>query len=141
MPRRRPRELRRLARHRPSWHDVPHVPGLPAFAQQEVHQIELRTVSDWARFGLWPGAVGEALAGWSRTSRSPVVFEFHPCGCCGRSSRQILDEAMALLSSPSASALEALVRPLDEAFLRRSLPDPHAPCDWPWWQRRCDRRR
>jgi len=62
-------------------------PGFPGSAQQEVSQIELRTTRDWARLGLWPGAVAQALTGWSATARNPALRQFHPCACCGRSSR------------------------------------------------------
>jgi hypothetical protein len=140
MPHKRPSDLRRSARHRPRWHNTPHIRGLPAWAQQEVFEIELITARDWARFGLWAGAVAEALAGWTRTSRNPAALEAHPCGCCGRRSRQLLQQAIDLLSAPSACALTQLVQALDEDFLQRSLPDPSAPDDWPWWERRCEYR-
>jgi hypothetical protein len=141
MPRTRPRDLRRLRRHRPRWHDTPHIAGLPGDAQQEIFEIELRTAADYARSGLWPGATAEALAGWSRTSHNPAAFKAHPCDCCGRTSRQLIHEILEMLSTPSARALMQLIQPLDEEFLRRSLPDPRSPSAWPWWDRRCERRR
>lgn len=117
MPRKRPGTIRQGHAHRSTWRTVPHVSGLPASAQQqEVSQIELRTSRDWARFGLWPGAVAEALAAWSATSRDPAAHHFHPCACCGRSSRALLQEALDQLSGPSATALATLVNPLDEEY-------------------------
>ena len=61
MPRKRPGTLRRVHAPKAAWHDVPHVPGLDSLSQYEVSTIELRTAHDWARQGLWPGAVAEAL--------------------------------------------------------------------------------
>ncbi|WP_106240196.1 hypothetical protein [Allonocardiopsis opalescens] len=106
--------------------------------QQEISQIEIQTHANWARFGLWPGAVAEALTGWSITSATgdPAQLRFHPCGCCGRSSRGLLDEVLEMLSAPSARALTRLIEPLDERFRDRSLPNPSAPEDIPWWMRR-----
>ncbi|MFC8720794.1 hypothetical protein [Kitasatospora sp. NPDC057198] len=115
---------------------MPHVPGLPAVVQQEISRIEIRTAANWAASGLWPGAVAEALSGWSSTSRDPARRHFHPCACCGRSSRGLLDEVLGLLSAPAARALERLIEPLDEDFRDRTLPDPLAPEDVPWWARR-----
>jgi hypothetical protein len=105
MPRKRPGSIRKARAHRATWRTVPRIPGLPASAQQEVSQIELRTAHNWAHFGLWPGAVAEALTGWSATARNPARRQFHPCGCCGRGSRAILQEALDQLPGPSATAL------------------------------------
>ena len=136
MPRKRPSALRQARAHRAAWRTVPHVPGLPPLAQQEVSQIELRSARDWARYGLWPGAVAEALTAWSVTARNPVQRQFHPCACCGRASRVILQEALGQLSSPSATALAALIEPLDERYKTRTLPNPLTPSHQPWWERR-----
>jgi hypothetical protein len=136
MPRKRPGTIRQDHAHRATWRTVPHVPGLPAPAQQEVSQIELWTSPDWARFGLWPRAVAEALVAWSVTARDPAARQFHPCACCGRSSRAILQEALDQLSGPSATALAALVKPLDEEYKANTLPSPLAAHDRPWWNRR-----
>ena len=136
MPRKRPGIIRQARAHRATWRTEPHVPGLPGSAQQEVSQIELRTAQDWARFGLWPGAVAEAFTGWSATARNPALRQFHPCGCCGRSSRAILQEALDQLPSTSAAALAALIKPLDEQYRNRTLPNPLITEDRPWWERR-----
>jgi len=106
-------------------------PGFPGSAQQEVSQIELRTTRDWARLGLWPGAVAEALTGWSATARNLALRQFHPCACCGRSSRTILQEALGQLSSPSTAELTALIKPLDEQYRTRTPPDPLSAKDRP----------
>jgi hypothetical protein len=115
---------------------VPHVPGLPAFAQQEISQIELCTAHDWARYGLWPGAVAEALSGWTATAQTPARRLVHPCVCCGRSSRTILQEALDRLTAPAAAALATLIEPLDEQFWSRTWPNPRITTGKPWWERR-----
>jgi hypothetical protein len=136
MPRKRPGIIRQARAHRATWRTEPHVPGLPGLAQQEVSQIGLWTARDWARSGLWPGAVAEAFTGWSATARNPARRQFHPCGCCGRSSRTILQEALDQLPGPSAAALAALIKPLDEQYRNRTLPNPLITENRPWWERR-----
>lgn len=136
MPHKRPHNLRLLVSHRPHWRSVPYVPGLPATVQQEIAQIEIPTAANWAAAGLWPGAVAEALSGWTNSSRDPAQRHFHPCACCGRSSRGLLDEVLAMLSAPAARALERLIEPLDEDFRARTLPNPSASKDLSWWARR-----
>jgi len=98
--------------------------------------IELRTAADWAAHGLWPGAVSEALIGWSFTAQHPDQRRFHPCACCGRHSRALLEEALHLLSGPAARSLTRLIEPLDREFLARTVPDPLATEALPWWARR-----
>ena len=136
MPHTRPQELRSIARHRAQWRAVPHIPGLSPSAQQEISWLEIPTATDWARIGLWPGAVGEALTGWTLTSHRPAQRHFHPCPCCGRTSRAILAEVLNQLSAPSVRQFERLIAPLDERFLSRTLPDPLRWGDLPWWERR-----
>ena len=136
MPHKRSQALRGASNYRTQWRTVPHIPGLPPQAQQEISEIEIITAADWARTGLWPGAVGEALAGWSHTSRHPAHRHFHPCACCGRSSRTLLQETLTVLSATSARALQSLITPLDEHFVARTLTNPLAPQDLAWWERR-----
>ena|SRR6185503_4645579 len=135
MPRRRPHDIREATRHRPQWRPVPHIPRLPGTAQQEIAAIELRTAANWAADGLWPGAVFEALNGWAFTARHPDQRRFHPCACCGRASRVLLEEAMTLLTGASARSLAQLIEPLDQEFLSRTVPDPLAAVTLPWWAR------
>lgn len=136
MPHKRPQALRDAAGHRTQSRTVPHIPGLPSQAQQEISEIEIITAADWARTGFWPGAVGDALTGWSRTSYDPAHRHFHPCACCGRSSRTLLHHVLNALSANSAQALQNLITPLDEQFVDRTLPNPLAPSDLPWWETR-----
>ncbi|MFI5499349.1 hypothetical protein ACIA5E_09820 [Nocardia asteroides] len=52
-------------------------------------------------------------------------------------SRDVLEQALRVLSRDSARELRGLIRPLDERFLARTHSDPHAAADEPWWRRRC----
>ncbi|WP_410588866.1 hypothetical protein [Amycolatopsis sp. lyj-23] len=47
----------------------------------------------------------------------------------------LLEEVLAALPSSSAARLARLIRPSDELFLERSLPDPKAPARRPWCER------
>ncbi|MFI9389222.1 hypothetical protein [Kutzneria sp. NPDC052558] len=47
-----------------------------------------------------------------------------------------MEQALAALSPRSRRALLAKVEPLDEVFCRRTVHDPQAPADQPWWSRR-----
>lgn len=115
---------------------VPHVPGLSASVQQEISRIELRAARNYAVSGLWAGVTSQALRGWDRTARDPAFIYALPCDCCGRDGRALLEEVLAELSAPAARALNRLIDPLDRHFLARTLPNPTAPADWPWWRRR-----
>jgi hypothetical protein len=115
---------------------VPHIPRLPGTAQQEIAVIELRAAANWAADGLRPGAVFEALTGWAFTAHHPDQRRFHPCVCCGRGSRLLLEQASALLTGASARSLARLIEPLDQEYLSRTAPDPLAAVTLPWWARR-----
>ncbi|GAA3454806.1 hypothetical protein GCM10018962_66390 [Dactylosporangium matsuzakiense] len=136
MPRTRPGVLRSRGVPKVAWHDVPRVPGLDRRSQHAIGRIEVRTANDWARSGLWPGAVGEALAAWRRIARVPRTRISLPCSCCGRHPRALLHEAPDRLPGPAAAALRRRLTPLDDEFQRRTVPDPHRPAAWPWWDRR-----
>jgi hypothetical protein len=45
--------------------------------------------------------------------------------------------ALRVLKNSARRELLALVTPLDETYESRTLPDPRAPADLPWWRRRC----
>ena len=118
-----------------SWHDVPHVPGLDRHSQYEISRIELKTAHDWARQGLWPGAIVEALTSWRTIARRPSTRIFLPC-CCGRHPRALLEEALDTVDISTARALTRLINEHDEEFRRRTIPDPYLPFALPWWDQR-----
>ncbi|WP_282203995.1 hypothetical protein [Kitasatospora fiedleri] len=72
--------------------------------------------------------------------RYPRAAEFSCCpGCAHDDARHCRDVLAALLPHlppRSRAELVRLLRPLDAEFRRRTLPDPFAPPDAPWWWRR-----
>ncbi|WP_328535778.1 hypothetical protein [Streptomyces sp. NBC_00344] len=105
---------------------------LDAAAQRDVMALE--------RSSLGPGAVALALRSWKKHVHGParqvsVVADGCPC-CHAGYSRDVLETALRALPRGSARQLRALVQPLDETFLARTWPDPTAPLDRPWWERR-----
>lgn len=134
MTRRRPAQVRGgLAPRRPVAFTV--VDGLDVAAQLDVRTFE--------RARLAPGAIARALRSWRqqvRLSRRYVTDTTPygcPCCCDGGHGRTELKLALHALPRRSARQLRALVEPLDDTFLARTLPDPRLPEDLPWWERRC----
>lgn len=86
--------------------------------------------------GLSCFEVGRALAAWRRTVHGPARRLIGDgCPCCDPAEQR--DILAAALSAVRGRELAALVKPLDDIYERRTLPDPHAPADRPWWRRRC----
>ncbi|MGW6446601.1 hypothetical protein [Lentzea sp. NPDC055074] len=81
-----------------------------------------------------PGAIARALTVWSRFVHGPLrVIASHEQGslewmCCDEDdpgwSRTVLRSALHGLPAKAARELRALVRPLDELYLTRSIPSP-----------------
>ncbi|MCO1659820.1 hypothetical protein [Pseudonocardia humida] len=127
MPRRRPDQLRtRRPVHCGSGRPIPAIPRTSASTARAVAELE--------RTRLHPGAVAEALTAWARFVRAPVrELEDHAPGACPNPDcqwddpvvrRRALGAALHALPVAAARELRALVRPLDETFLARSLPTP-----------------
>ncbi|MFE0308808.1 hypothetical protein [Amycolatopsis sp. NPDC058986] len=86
------------------------------------------------RARLRPGAIAEALAGWARFVRGPVraLDDYTPedCTCPGCRwddpvvRREALRLALFALPAKASRELRALVEPLDEVYLSRSIPQP-----------------
>jgi hypothetical protein len=53
-----------------------------------------------------------------------------------REALDVLHQIMPLLLPPARRQVAAIVEPLSELYDRRTLPDPTAPADFPWWRRR-----
>jgi chloramphenicol 3-O-phosphotransferase len=111
------------------------VEGLSARADAEVGRLQGRRPDIEVR---------RALVGYRRSvnqSRRRIRFD-EDSGLDDDvlAQRDMLDDAMRLLPEPARAELRRLIAPLDEAFLRRTLPDPLAPyVPWrgaAWWHQR-----
>lgn len=93
------------------------------------------------------GSVATALADYRRTVRQSgrwldLPFDYCPCGHCDVvDQRDVLGEALRRLPAAARRELQRLVDPLDEEFLRKTLPDARAAerSTWnaqAWWRQR-----
>jgi hypothetical protein len=143
MPRSRPRAPRTArslyARTRSS-HRV--VAGVSAKTASAILRWEV--THPW----LEPGSVANALRGWSAFVHGPIRDitdasyghgEPRPCDHCqpGPDHRDTLQLVLNALPRSAARELHRQVAPLDEHYLRRTVPDSFASAHLPWWQRGC----
>jgi hypothetical protein len=94
----------------------------------------LRAIAELEHARLRPGALAEALDGWGRFVRGPLrgLDDYEPelCPCPGCQwhnpvvRRHALRTALHVLPIKAARELRALIRPLDEIYLARSIPEP-----------------
>ncbi|MEU9043022.1 MULTISPECIES: hypothetical protein [unclassified Kitasatospora] len=153
MPRNRPRALRAEGTTRgpsPRSRDCAppsRIHGLSTRTSLAVHRLEERCDS----FYLHPGATDRALRRY-RTflhppGRRPLYPQESMCPSCPgcafddvRHARDVLDAVLERLPPRPRTELARLVRPLDVALHRRTLPDPFAHRrPWRaeyWWHRR-----
>lgn len=119
----------------------------PARSATEVDGVSRRTQSAISRIEarhLSPGAVGRALRSYRRLLRRPgryLSLSSGGCPCCDDiEPREDLATALRALPPRAHRELRRLVDPLDEEFLRRTLPDPNASrIPWAadaWWRQR-----
>jgi hypothetical protein len=123
MPRRRPAPVRARQPH-----------GRPIRQVSRVSAPALRAIADFERTYSDPGDVAEALDDWARFVRGPAraitryATELNPCPCCDSLdpavARALLRTALIALPTRAARELRALVRPLDDLYLARSIPNP-----------------
>ncbi|WP_328927128.1 hypothetical protein OG429_22700 [Streptomyces sp. NBC_00190] len=115
------------------------ISGLSAKALAEIARIERRAYE--------PGAAHKALRDWRETVHAPgplLMYPrwFHECPCCapawGGDHRETLEAICHGLSRRSARELRAVLAPLDERFLARTLNDPYASPRDRWWRRRLE---
>ncbi|THV33675.1 hypothetical protein [Glycomyces buryatensis] len=91
---------------------------------------------------LYVGAVNLAWRNWHRQAygargRAPYADGYYCCEYCDpMPGRETIELALHRLPRSSARELRRLVAPLDEHFLGRTYPDPHAR-QGPWWIGRC----
>lgn len=125
MPRRPPALLRACL-------PVRERPGRTIRQVSRVSTSTLRAIADLERARLRPGEIAEALDGWARLARGPARKLDNPaseaCPCCPGNDqvehRDVLRMALHALPTNAARELRALVQPLDEIFLSRSVPEP-----------------
>ncbi|GAA2805591.1 hypothetical protein GCM10010452_37950 [Crossiella cryophila] len=94
----------------------------------------MRAIAELERDRLKPGAIAEALDGWSRfvhgTRHTLATYAPEDCPCPGCQwddpveRRKALLLALHVLPTRAARELRALIRPLDERYLSRSVPAP-----------------
>ncbi|WP_326566310.1 hypothetical protein VSH64_31110 [Amycolatopsis rhabdoformis] len=104
---------------------------MPPWVVADIHRVEARE--------LRPGQVGRAvrdLRQYARDSHRVGSAASLGCPCCEPGTRWTLEVALQALPPRSRVALRALLRPFDDEIRRKTLPDPTAPPDSPWWERR-----
>ncbi|WP_031518902.1 hypothetical protein [Streptomyces sp. NRRL F-5123] len=109
---------------------TPVIRGLSAAANRQIAAFERSR-------GLPPGEVAHAFRRWNRTG--PRTHDPVPYGWSGTGTghvRSLLEAALHTLHTRARRELAAALAPLDERALRRSLNDPFAAPDLPWWLRR-----
>ena len=123
-----------MPRRRPAPARVRELHGRPIRQVSRVSEPTLRAIARFERIHYLPGSVAEALDSWSRFVRGPVRViadygtELAPCPCCDAldpyMERRVLRRALIALPARAARELRALVRPLDDLYLARSIPSP-----------------
>lgn len=124
MPRRRPAPVRVRELH-----------GRPIRQVSRVSAPSLRAIARFERIHYLPGSVAEALDSWARFVHGPArviaaygTADLAPCPCCDAldpyMERRVLRRALIALPAKAARELRALVRPLDDRYLARSIPSP-----------------
>jgi hypothetical protein len=134
MPCRSPGEIRsQLPRRRGGRHRRTVIRGLSASTNRQIARFERSR-------GLDPGEVALAFHRWQLRSRRPR-------GAAGDGVHEypdtptdhvhtLLEHAALALRTRARRDLRAAVEPLDDHVLSRTVNDPFAPADLPWWYRR-----
>ena len=117
---------------------------MPALEQQHIEGLSARThaaIRYAEDHGFWPNATAEALARYRRWLRPPGRYiddGWGPDEDDAGEARDTLHEVMLALPPTPRRELKRHLQPLDEDFLRRSLPaqwwSPYAVGRW-WFQR------
>ncbi|NXY94588.1 hypothetical protein HYE82_09320 [Streptomyces sp. BR123] len=140
MPRKAPAQVRRDLQRIPR---PPHggraIPGISGTFLAGIGRVERRLYE--------PGATHAAWLGWRELAHGPGPRFVYPdfrmhYPCCeppwGGDHRQVLEDIGRALPPGAARQLRAVLTPLDERFLARTLPDPYAAPGDPWWRRRLE---
>ncbi|MGQ5668716.1 hypothetical protein [Streptomyces sp. ECR2.10] len=110
--------------------------GLSASANRQIAVFERSR-------GLPPGEVAHAFRRWSATARRPLadVDPFYETGDTDLRSddyhvRTLLEGTLHTLHRKARRELSTVIDSADERVLRRTLNNPFADPDLPWWMRR-----
>ena len=93
---------------------------------------------------LLPGSTRSALWRWRRLAVNAAVYRpaSEPCGieeCCGPGPRAVLETVLGRLPAWARPEFWRVIKPADELFVARTLPDPCAGTGAPWWEQRIPR--
>ncbi|HEX6357615.1 hypothetical protein [Actinophytocola sp.] len=124
MPRRRPAQLRAAQPIEPR-------PGRKILQISGVSAATRRAIAELERTRLALGDIADALDAWARFVRGPArtITDYEPEYDCCQShdpvvQRRTLLRALHALPTEAARELRALVQPLDDLYLTRSIPTP-----------------
>ncbi|GAA2052309.1 hypothetical protein GCM10009839_69580 [Catenulispora yoronensis] len=143
MPRRTPGEVRAGQPRRLKHHAPTVIRGLSASANRQIADFERAN-------GLRQGEVASAFQRWAQTAhranrRSPLGDGYHnmiatddPLRSPSPHIRLTLEHALHILRRRARRELHALINPLDDRYIARTVNNPHAPIDLPWWYRRIE---
>ncbi|MFD8412999.1 hypothetical protein ACFV2Q_14750 [Streptomyces sp. NPDC059650] len=141
MPRKAPAQVRR---------DLHRTPYPPQGGRAVIPRLSGKALAGIARVErrlYEPGAAHAAWLGWRDLVHGPGPRIAYPdftthYPCCeppwGGDHRQVLEDICRALPPGAARRLRAVLAPLDERFLARTLPDPYAAPRDPWWRRRLE---
>ena len=144
MPRRSPGEIRsqlprRIPRHRRAtarW-QPPVIRGLSSSANRQIADFE-------GAHSLHPGSVADAFRRWGKAGRRP---RRDPAPDYGHDDslhsgyyhvRTLLERATRALCPRARRELRRQLQLLDDRVIARTVNDPFAPRDLPWWKRRIE---
>ncbi|WP_017590206.1 hypothetical protein [Nocardiopsis ganjiahuensis] len=142
MPRRRPGALR-AERLRPTA-PRPHIRGLSSATCHAIHLVERRSRHPAHSVGFTAKALNryERFLAASRREDPFPDIEVSDCPGCTlnnvRHFRDVLEHVLRKLPRGARRELSRHLVPLDARYLRRTLPNPFAYPDQPWWHRRFD---
>ncbi|WBP87181.1 magnesium and cobalt transport protein CorA [Kitasatospora cathayae] len=150
MPRKRPGALRAHPDPARRWDTAPpdRIRGLSTSTSRAIQRYEQLDGS----YYVFPGATDRALRRYRRFLSPVGTRPRYPraphCSCRGcsfddvRHARDVLAEVLSALPPRPGAELARVLRPMDAAYLRRTLPDPFAerirPA--PWWYGRLGER-
>lgn len=97
---------------------VRQIPGISRRTRSAIHRIKARH--------LGRGTIAEALYRYERFLHQPGRYLYVPradCPCCNPThARDVLADALRKLPPPARAGFRRILTPLDEEFLRRTLP-------------------